>query len=158
MEEQNLTVTIAFPPDMRNRLTVTSHKNKFLTTLLTLVFGAFGLHRFYLYGWQDTWGWVHFASLPLSLGSMTMASDLPWIFTLSPLIISFIAALIEMFVIGLTPDEKWDARHNAHSGKQTHSRWPLAVLLVLSFGGGTTFFFFILARTIDLLYTGGSFG
>ena len=135
-----------------------SHKNKTFATLLTALFGSIGFHRFYLHGWQDTWGWVRFATLPLSLGSMTMAPDVPWIFTASPLILSVIVSVIETLVTGLTPDEKWDARHNPQSGQKTHSRWPLAVLLVLTFASGTMFFFFVLARTIDLLYTGGAYG
>lgn len=136
----------------------TSHKNKTLATLITTFFGSIGFHRFYLYGWQDTWGWIRLATLPLSLGSMMMAPEVPWIFTASPLILSVIVSTIEVLVIGLTPDEKWDARHNPNSGKRSNSRWPLIVLLVLAFGAGTVFFFFILARTIDLLYTGGAFG
>ena len=135
-----------------------SHKNKTLTALLALLFGGVGLHRFYLHGWQDTRGWVHFATLPMSLGSMAMAPELPLIFSASPLILSILVSLIETLVIGLTPDEQWDSRHNPRSGKQTHSRWPLAILLILTFGGGAVFLFFIIARTIDLLYTGGSFG
>lgn len=139
-------------------MTSTPHKNKSLATVLTLFLGSIGMHRFYLYGWHDTWAWVRLATLPLSLGSMIMAPEVPWIFTASPLILSTIVSTVETQVTGLTPDEKWDARHNPHSGRQSNSRWPLIVLLVLAFGAGTGFFFFILARTIDLLYTGGSFG
>ncbi|RYE78204.1 MAG: NINE protein, partial [Oxalobacteraceae bacterium] len=32
------------------------HKNKTLATLLALLFGSIGLHRFYLYGRRDLWG------------------------------------------------------------------------------------------------------
>lgn len=136
----------------------TRHKNKAFATLLTALLGSIGIHRFYLYGLQDTWAWVRLATLPLSLGSMTMAPEVPWVFSASPLILSAIVSIVETLVIGLTPDEKWDARHNPHSGKKSNSRWPLIVLLVLAFGAGTVFFFFILARTIDLLYTGGAYG
>lgn len=136
----------------------TRHKNKTLATLITIFFGGLGGHRFYLYGWQDTWGWVRFATLPLSLGSIMMAPALPWVFTALPFIVSVNISIIETLVTGLMADEKWDAKHNQHSGKQTRSRWPLAVILVLAFASGTVFFFFILARTIDLLYTGGAYG
>ena len=33
-------------------------KNKTLTTWLTLLLGAFGLHRFYLYGSRDAIAWL----------------------------------------------------------------------------------------------------
>lgn len=135
-----------------------SHKNKTFATLLAILLGSLGGHRFYLYGWQDTWAWVRFATLPLSLGSVLMAPGVPWIFAASPLLLSVIVSVIETLVIGLTPDEKWDARHNPRSGKPSRSGWPVIILLVLSFVSGTTFFFFLLARTVDLIYTGGSFG
>lgn len=135
-----------------------SHKNKSFATLLAALFGSIGAHRFYLYGWQDSWAWVRLATLPLSLGSLLMAPEIPWVFTASPIILSALVSIIETLVIGLTPDEKWDARHNPCSGKQSHSRWPLILLLVLVFSAGTSFFFFVLARTIDLIYTGGAFG
>ncbi len=135
-----------------------SHKNKTFATLLTALFGGIGFHRFYLNGWQDLWGWIRLATLPLSLAPLLMAPELPWILTASPLILSVFVSTIETLIIGLTPDEKWDARYTPHSGKKSHSRWLLIITLILAFGAGTTFFFFILARTVDLLYTGGAFG
>jgi hypothetical protein len=49
--------------------------------------------------------------------------------TYSLLILSFLIALIEALVTGLTPDEKWDARHNPDSVKTSASSWPLALIL-----------------------------
>lgn len=114
----------------------TSHKNKTLATLLAFLFGGFGFHRFYLYGKKDIWAWVHLALFPLSV----------------------FAGFIEALVIGLTPDEKWDVQHNSLSGRQSESRWPLAVLLVLTTAVGATALIATLARTFDLLYTGGAYG
>ncbi len=135
-----------------------SHKNKTFATLLTAFFGCIGFHRFYLYGWQDIWGWIRLTTLPLSAVPLLMAPDLPWILTTSPLILSVFISTIETLVIGLTPDEKWDARFNLHSGKRSGSRWLLIITMIVAFSTGTTFFFFVLARTVDLLYTGGAFG
>jgi hypothetical protein len=58
----------------------------------------------------------------------------------------------------LTADEKWDATHNAKSGQQSDSGWPLAVLLVLAFGTGAIAVIAAIARTVDLLFTGGAYG
>ncbi|HJV86314.1 MAG TPA: NINE protein [Noviherbaspirillum sp.] len=114
----------------------TPHKNKTLATFLASIFGGLGAHRFYLYGKKDVWAWVHLALLPVSI----------------------FAGFIEALVIGLTPDEKWDAQHNRDSGRQSHSGWPLALVLVLTFGGGAIAVISAIARTFDLLFTGGAYG
>jgi hypothetical protein len=126
--------------------------------LLALLSGGLGFHRFYLYGWKDTWGWLHFASLPLSLLIMFSAHDLPLIFSGMPFLVSVLAGFIETFVIGLSPDEKWDAQHNRDSGRLSDSGWPIPILMVLTLAIGATALIALLARTFDLLYTGGAYG
>lgn len=113
-----------------------AHKNKTFATLLAAVFGGVGAHRFYLYGKKDAWAWVHIALLPLAI----------------------YAGFVEALVIGLTPDDKWDAEHNLQSGRQSESGWPLVFLLVLTTGFGAIAVIATLARTFDLLYTGGAYG
>jgi TM2 domain-containing membrane protein YozV len=134
------------------------HKNKTTATLLASLFGALGIHRFYLHGKRDRWGWLHAGSLPLSVLAALSASDTPWLFTALPLLLSMLAGFIEALVIGLTADEQWDARHNRDSGRQSHSRWPLALLLVLTTGLGATALIAIIARLSDLALTGGAYG
>lgn len=134
------------------------HKNKTFTTLLALALGAFGAHRFYLGGLQDRWGWLHLSSVPLSLAFITVGTEWPDLFTISPLILSVLVGILEALVLGLTPDEKWDVQHNQGSGRQSNSGWPLAVLLVLGLGIGSTALIATLARTFDILFTGGAFG
>ena len=112
------------------------HKNKTLATLLAFLLGGLGMHRFYLHGIKDIWAWVHVLLFPFSV----------------------YAGFIEALVIGLTPDEKWDATHNPASGRRSESRWPLAVLLVLTLGIGAVVVIGTIARLFDLLYTGGSYG
>ena len=41
-----------------------THKNKTFTALLSFLLGMLGVHRFYLHGLADRWGWLHAASLP----------------------------------------------------------------------------------------------
>ncbi len=114
----------------------TPHKSKALATLYASLFGGLGIHRFYLYGKKDVWAWVHVALFPLSV----------------------YAGFLEALIIGLTPDDKWDAAHNLDSGQQSKSGWPLAVLLVLTFGIGAIALIAAIARTFDLLFTGGAYG
>lgn len=112
------------------------HKNKTLACFLAAIFGGFGVHRFYLFGKKDLWAWVHVALFPLSV----------------------FAGFVEALVIGLTQDDKWDAMHNPGFTQKSESGWPLAVLLVLTFGGGAIAVIAAIARTFDLLFTGGAFG
>jgi hypothetical protein len=134
------------------------HKNKTLTSLLAFTLGGAGLHRFYLHGIRDFWGWAHLLTLPLSMLAVSLNPDKQPFFLYAPLILSIMAAFIETLVLGLIPDEKWDATYNPASGKQSRSAWPLAVLLVLTVGVGAVFFLSVLARTIDLYLTGGAQG
>lgn len=134
------------------------HKNKTLTTLLAAILGGIGLHRFYLYGARDRFGWLHVLSVPLSLALMAARPDAPQLFTALPLVISVLVAALEALVLGLTPDEKWDARHNAGSGRTSESHWILAVIIVLTTGLGAMGLIALLARSFDLLFTGGAFG
>ncbi|HYD63173.1 MAG TPA: hypothetical protein VEC35_22655 [Noviherbaspirillum sp.] len=112
------------------------HKNKTLATFLAAVFGGLGAHRYYLLGKMDKWAWVHVLLFPLSV----------------------FAGFIEALVIGLTPDDKWDETRNKDSGRKSESGWLLVILLVLTFGGGATAVIAAIARTFDLLFTGGAYG
>lgn len=134
------------------------HKNKTLATLLSLVLGGLGIHRFYLYGPKDPWAWVHLCTLPVSAALLLMGIRQPWIFVANPFTVSVLAGFIAALVIGLTPDEKWDAHYNPGSGRHSQSGWPVVLLLILTLGLGATALFAAIARTVDLLYTGGAYG
>ncbi|HEY4072335.1 MAG TPA: NINE protein [Herbaspirillum sp.] len=136
----------------------TRHKIKTLTTFLAAVLGGIGAHRFYLHGFRDRFGWLHIVTLPISLLAMAVWPDEPKLFTACLFIISILAGMLQALVIGLTPDEKWDSRYNSLSGKQSDSGWTVILLVVFSLTVGATGVIAALARTFDLLYTGGSFG
>lgn len=134
------------------------HHNKTLTTLLAAVFGGLGLHRLYLHGIKDRWLWLHVASW-IASGALYMTHQpMLVMFCLSPAIVSILAGFLAALVLGLTPDEKWDAQYNAQSGETTDSGWPLALLLVLTLMAGATSLIAALARLADLTLTGGAFG
>jgi TM2 domain-containing membrane protein YozV len=135
-----------------------SHKNKSFATLLASLFGGIGLHRFYLRGLGDKWGWLHAASLPLSGVVIALAPKADPFFQYLPLIVSMLIGFLEALVLGLMPDEKWDPKFNAGSGKQSSSRWPLAVVLVATLMVGAFGLIASIARLFDLLYTGGIYG
>jgi len=134
------------------------HHNKTLTTFLAAVFGGLGLHRFYLNGRRDPIGWLHLASLPVSAAMIFLLSTTPALFAGLLFILSVLSGFLEALVIGLTADEKWDAQYNSDSGKQSESHWILALILVLTLGVGATALIALLARSFDLLFTGGAYG
>jgi TM2 domain-containing membrane protein YozV len=134
------------------------HKNKTFATLLASVLGGLGAHRFYLRGFGDRWGWAHAVSLPLCGVVMSLAPQANWFFQYLPLILSMLAGFLEALVLGLTPDEKWDAAYNTGTGRQSNSRWFLALILVATVMVGAAMLIATIARLFDLLYTGGAYG
>jgi len=136
----------------------TSHKNKTLATFLASTLGGLGAHRFYLHGMKDGWGWFHFFSAPLSIFLIALNQQTAPFFLAAPFMMSVLIGFIEAMSLGLTPDEKWDARHNRHSTRTSSSGWFIAILLVLTVGIGATLAIALLARTLDLLYSGGAYG
>ncbi|ALK99425.1 membrane protein [Massilia sp. WF1] len=134
------------------------HKNKTLATALAFLLGGLGVHRFYLKGSVDRLGLLHVCSLPAAglVYSLGHAPNPFWV--LLPLLISCSAGFIEALVIGLTPDEQWDARFKPASARPSRSNWVLAVLLVLTVLVGATTVIATISRLFDLLYTGGAYG
>ncbi len=134
------------------------HKNKTFATLLAAVTGGIGLHRFYLRGLADKWGLLHAASLLGVAAVFALWPKADPYFLLLPLILSILVGVLEALVLGLMPDDKWDASFNAGSGKQSNSRWPLAIVLVATLMFGAFGLIAAIARLFDLLYTGGIYG
>ena len=92
-------------------------KHKTLATWLAFLGGPLGLHRFYLYGLGDTWGW--FLPIPTALGLYGIERLLQngiddqgsWV--LIPLLGFTIAACaLTAILYGLATPEQWNARHN----------------------------------------------
>ena len=119
-----------------------TYKSKTLATWLALVGGALGLHRFYLKGLGDPWGWLF--PMPTLLGLYGIArarqfgQDDHWSWLLMPLLgVVLSVAMLTAIVYGLMPDEKWNARYNP-VGRASHSGWAAVIGAVLSLliGGG----------------------
>ena len=139
-------------------LSPVTHKNKTLATFLGFLLGFAGVHRFYLHGLSDRWGWLHALSLPLTAALLSANPELPLLANAAPLVLSMLVASIETFVLGLMADEKWDARYNLASGRTSDSRWPVALMMVLNLFYGATLLLTVLARAFDLMLTGGAYG
>ena len=118
-----------------------SHKNKTLATLLAAVGGGLGLHRFYLRGLGDKWGWLHAAALPVTGLVALAASGADPFYKLLPLIISVLVGFLEALVLAFIC-----------------SILPLALVLVAALMVGAFGLIASIARLFDLLYTGGIYG
>jgi hypothetical protein len=102
-------------------------KSKTLTTWMAFLFGSLGLHRFYLRGWGDAWGWLHLP--PTLLGAygvkrmLEFGQDDRLAWALIPLLgLSVAASMLAAIVHGLTADEQWNARFNP-AGPACTSGW-----------------------------------
>ncbi len=118
------------------------YKSKSRAAWLALLGGALGLHRFYLHGLRDVWGWAHW--LPTALGWVgvqrlrQLGQDDMLAWALVP-VFGLMLSLGALFAIlhGLTPDEKWDQRHNpGQPGRSTTWAPVLAAVAALLLGGG----------------------
>jgi TM2 domain-containing membrane protein YozV len=139
-------------------ITRKSHKNKTFASFLALLLGGLGAHRFYLRGAVDKLGLLHLCSVPVAGLVNSLAPDADVFYKVLPVLMSYIAGFLETLIIGLMPDEKFDVRYNAGSGRTSDSTWPLAVLLVITMLLGTTTLIGAMSRLFDLLYTGGAYG
>lgn len=112
-----------------------AYRSKTLAAWLALLAGAVGAHRFYLHGSRDAWAWLHpWPTLAGLYGiqrvqALGQDDQLSWL--LLPLLGLMIAqACLFAILYGLTPDERWDARHNP--GAAAHATGWGAVLGVIA--------------------------
>lgn len=98
----------------------THYRSKTAAAWLALLLGTLGVHRMYMHGLRDFKAWLH--PLPTALGllgvermnSLGQDDQLAW------LLIPFLGlmlsiAMLQAIVYALTPDEKWQQRHNPGS-------------------------------------------
>lgn len=129
---------------------VAPHRSKTLAGALALVAGSVGAHRLYL---GARWWWIY----PLlSLPAMGIALRVdPWYrhpgFFFAAAVA--LAAMLEAIVICLTPDPKWDAKHNPHSGRSSASGWPAVLVAMASLILGATLMMSVLAIALETLFT-----
>ncbi|HET8870394.1 MAG TPA: hypothetical protein VFM48_08115 [Aquabacterium sp.] len=122
------------------------YKSKTLATWAALIGGPVGLHRFYLYGLNDIWGWLHAIPTLLGLWGVNRALELGQDDTLSWVLIPILGCIVAFTMLhailyGLTPDEKWHARFNPQlPPEQTPpaSGWAVVIAIVLSLMIGAT--------------------
>lgn len=121
-------------------------KNKTLAAWLTFLGGPLGLHRFYLFGLSDVWGWL--LPLPTALGvygmnrALTYGQDdsLSWV--LIPFLGFTVAGCaLNAIVYGLKSPEQWNAQFNPGADDNAaagQTQWLTIGAVALSLLLGTT--------------------
>ena len=117
-------------------------RSKTIATWLALLGGPLGLHRFYLHGLGDRWGWLLWPpTLVGAYGVQRMRllgqdDQIAWL--LIPLLGLVIAAtMLTAIIYGLTPDSKWVARFDPR-GNAISSPWLNVIGAVLALALGAT--------------------
>lgn len=117
------------------------YRSKSVATWLAVLAGSLGAHRFYLHGRGDLWAWLHPWPTLLGLAGVLRMRHLgqddhvAWI--LIPVLGLMISqAMLAAIVIGLTPDDRWQARFNPGQPPRA-SGWStvLGVIAALMVGG-----------------------
>ena len=117
-----------------------TYKSKALATWIALLGGSLGLHRFYLNGGRDVMAWLHpvptLAGLVGVQRMLDLGQDDKLAWLLLPLLGLMLAqAALCAIVYGLTPDERWDARHNPGAPMHATGWGPvLGVIAALMIG------------------------
>lgn len=120
-----------------------TYRSKTVAAWLALTGGVLGLHRLYLHGLRDPLAWLHW--LPTAAGLTGVArlrnlgQDDPAAWLLIPVLgLTISVVMLTAIVYALTPDERWDARHNpGQTGAAAGWGAVLAAIAALLLGGAT---------------------
>ncbi|MBP6405538.1 MAG: TM2 domain-containing protein [Proteobacteria bacterium] len=121
-------------------------KNKTVAAWLAFVGGPLGLHRFYLHGLGDMWGWA--LPIPSALGlygiqrvqQYGLDDQASWV--LIPLLgFTMAGCALTAIIYGLMTPEKWNARFNPQAAPDAppgRTNWLTIGAVVVSLLIGTT--------------------
>ena len=120
----------------------THYRSKTLAAWLALLLGSLGLHRLYLRGFGDVLAWLHPVATAVGvlgvhrLRSLGQDDMLAWL--LVPVLgLMLSQAMLLAIIYALTPDVRWDARHNPGQPVTATTWGPVfAAVLGLLLGGG----------------------
>lgn len=124
------------------------HRSKTVAGLLALLFGWSGAHRMYM---GSRWWWVYPIIAMPAMGLALAAGGEQWFrhpgFFVAAAVA--LAGMLEAIVTCLTPDEKWDARHNPHSGRVSGSGWAPVLIAAVALMLGAILMVSVLAISLE---------
>ena len=121
-------------------------RSKTLATWLAFLGGTLGLHRFYLHGFRDRLGWAMPVLTLIGLAGLRRVElygqddQLSWLL-LPVLGFTVAGTMLQAILYGLTPDERWHARHNPDLADPTAappSGWAAVIGVALALMVGAT--------------------
>lgn len=114
--------------------------------MLALIAGFSGAHRWYL---GTRWWWIY-PMIALPTIGLALRAD-PWYrhpgFFVAGLVV--VVAMIEAIVFSLTPDEKWDARHNPGRPALTRGGWSNVLVAMASLMIGAVLLMSVMALAFE---------
>ncbi|AVS71418.1 MULTISPECIES: TM2 domain-containing protein [Comamonadaceae] len=120
-------------------------RSKTAAAWLAFLGGPLGLHRFYLHGMGDLWGWM--LPIPTALGIYGIQRVQQWgqddhlSWVLVPLLGFTIAGCaLRAILYGLMPPERWNARFNPAGDPEApagRTRWATVFAIALALMVGT---------------------
>jgi hypothetical protein len=117
------------------------YRSKTIATWLGVLLGALGAQRFYLHGPRDPFGWLYPAPTLIGLWGAwrmhTLGQDdrLSWL--LVPLLgLTLSIAMLSAILAALTPDARWDERHNPTWPPRQTTWGPVLGAIVALIAGG----------------------
>ena len=125
-----------------------AHRNKALAGALALFFGWAGAHRLYL---GARFWWLYPAIAMPAMGLAVAAGGEEWYRHPGFFVAALVAlvAILEAIVICLTPDPKWDARHNPASGIESASGWAAVLVAIAALMLGAILMMSVLAIALE---------
>ncbi|RPH59077.1 MAG: NINE protein [Burkholderiales bacterium] len=122
------------------------HRSKPIAGALALFVGFAGAHRLYL----GARGWWLYPLLALPAMGIALRAD-PWFrhpgFFVATIVV--LVAMLEAIVICLTPDARWDARHNPGSAQHSSSGWAVVLIAIAALMLGVTLMMSVLAIALE---------
>jgi hypothetical protein len=120
----------------------TPYKSKTFATWIAVIGGCIGLHRFYLHGFKDRWGWLFVWPTLVGLYGVLRMRELGGDDHLAWMLIPFLGFMVAIgmftaIAYGLMPDDRWNARFNP-AGPQHQMGWStvIGVIIALVVGSG----------------------
>lgn len=121
-------------------------RSKTTATWLAFLAGPLGMHRFYLRGVGDAWGWLSWPATLLGAYGVVRARQLglddAWSWVLIPLLgLAIAAGALQAIYFGLMSPETWNSRFNRHRALddpcgKTHWGTIFGIALALMVGTG----------------------